>query len=120
MTDKTATIPEDEFLCLIGSLLEKADRKASVLNPARLREIRFAYSAAKEMLLRDGVRLSYRLNEPLKSIGSISLEGRDIRVDKPEWFARTAEFADCTEVYPLADGGVRVTFTFHGLTNPIE
>lgn len=121
MADKSiAEIPEDDFLSLIGKLLEEADKKASILNPHRLKEIRFAYSAAKEMLMKDGMRLSYKLNEPLKSMGSVTLEGRVLKFDNPEWFARTAEFADFTEVYPLSNGDIRITFTFHGLTEPIE
>ena len=31
-----------------------------------------------------------------------------------------AEFASNTEIYPLAENKVRMTFTFHGLTAPIE
>lgn len=121
MADKSITeIKEDDFLSLIGKLLEEADKKASILNPRRLREMRFAYSAAKEMLVKDGMRLSYKLNEPLKSMGSVTIEGTVLSFDNPEWFARTAEFADCTEVYPLSNGDVRITFTFHGLTDPIE
>mgnify|MGYP000216046892 CR=1 FL=1 len=40
--------------------------------------------------------------------------------DNPEWFARAAEFASNTEVYPLTKNRIRLTFTFHGITTPIE
>ena len=33
---------------------------------------------------------------------------------------RVAEFANNMEVYPLVKNRVRLTFTFHGLTKPIE
>ena len=39
--------------------------------------------------------------------------------DNPEWFARAAEFASNTEVYPLAKNRIRLTFTFHGITTPL-
>ena len=53
-------------------------------------------------------------------MGSISVEGPMLEFDCPEWFSRVAEFASNTEVYPLAKNKVRMTFTFHGLTKPIE
>ena len=66
------------------------------------------------------VTVSYKLHEPFKSMGSVSVEGEQLVFDKPEWFARVAEFASNTEVYPLAKQAIRMTFTFHGLTKTIE
>ena len=37
-----------------------------------------------------------------------------------EWFARSAEFADNTEIYPLENGKVRMTMTFHRLAIPVN
>lgn len=113
-------LAEDRFLTALGRMLLAIDNKTSVIDQQRMKEIRFAYYAAKEMLIKEGMKLSYKLNEPLKSMGSVSIEGRELSFDNPEWFARTAEFSNNTEVYPLANGDVRVTFTFHGLTHPIE
>ena len=64
--------------------------------------------------------VSYKLYQPFKSMGSVSVEAKVLEFYDPEWFARAAEFASNTEVYPLAKNRVRLTFTFHGLTKPIE
>ena len=66
------------------------------------------------------VQISYKMYEPFKTMGSITVEGAVLEFDKPEWFARIAEFASNTEIYPLTKNIVRMTFTFHGLTTPIE
>ena len=111
---------EDAFLCAVGRLLEQCDREPSVLNPQRLREMQFTYRVVRDMLAGGDTRVSYRLHEPLKSMGSISMEGKRLVFAMPEWFARAAAFADSTEIYPLLDGETRITFTFHGLTDKIE
>ena len=53
-------------------------------------------------------------------MGGVSVEGKVLEFAGSKWFARAAEFASNTEVYPLAKNRVRLTFTFHGLTAPIE
>ena len=110
---------EDAFLCAIGRLLEQSDSGPSIVNPQRLREMQFTYRVVHDLLAGGDMRVSYRLHEPLKSMGSISIEGKRLTFSQPEWFARAAEFADSTEIYPLVNDEVRITFTFHDLTKPL-
>lgn len=96
--------------------LAEDEATPSILNPLRMSQIQFAYAALK-MITRDtDAVVSYKLQEPFKTMGSISVEGKLLEFDKPEWFARVAEFASNMEVYPLSKDAVRLTFTFHGLT----
>ena len=110
---------EDAFLCTIGRLLEQGEIGASIVNPQRLREMQFTYRVVRDLLAGGDMRVSYRLHEPLKSMGSISVEGKRLAFSQPEWFARAAEFADSTEIYPLVNDEVRITFTFHNLTTSV-
>ena len=110
---------EDDFLTAVGKILEDGENGVSVLNPQRLREMRFVYSVVTDVLATGNARVSYKLNKPLKSMGSISIEGEDLVFSEPEWFARAAQFADNTEVYPILNGETRITFTFHDLTKDI-
>ena len=97
------------------------DAKPTVVNIPRLQQMEFAYAVVK-YLSKDipGSRVSYKLYEPFKSMGSVSIEAGELAFLKTEWFARAAEFASNTEVYPLANGRVRLTFTFWGIAKPIE
>lgn len=114
MSDEELQNAMDEFVNSVK------DDVATVLNPIKLQQMQFAHAALKYITRDSDVEISYKLNTPFKTMGSISVEGEVLAFDKPEWFARVAEFANNMEVYPLVKNRVRLTFTFHGLTKPIE
>ncbi len=110
----------DELLGTLKDNIEADDKKTTVLDGLKLKQIQFAYSVLQYITRGTDTKVSCKLNEPFKTMGSISVEGPILEFDCPEWFSRVAEFASNTEVYPLAKNKVRLTFTFHGLTKPIE
>ena len=110
----------DELLGTLKDNIEADDKKTTVLDGLKLKQIQFAYSVLQYITGGTDTKVSCKLNEPFKTMGSISVEGPILEFDCPEWFSRVAEFASNTEVYPLAKNKVRLTFTFHGLTKPIE
>lgn len=110
----------DELLDALKDNIEADDKKTTVLDGLKLKQIQFAYSVLQYITRGTDAKVSYKLNEPFKTMGSVSVEGPMLEFDCPEWFSRVAEFASNTEVYPLAKNRVRLTFTFHGLTKPIE
>jgi len=120
MTDEELEQAFDELIESVRDDVENDERKTTVLNALRLRQLQFAYAVLQYITKDKDVRVSYKLYEPFKTMGSVTVEGSSLEFDKPEWFARVAEFATNTEVYPLKKNEVRMTFTFHGLTAPIE
>ena len=110
----------DELVDSLKNDIENDDRKVTMLDAMRFNQIQFAYSVLQYITRDTDAQVSYKLNEPFKTMGSISVEGAALEFDSPEWFARAAEFASNTEVYPLVNGKVRMTFTFHGLSKPVE
>lgn len=110
----------DELIEGLRPDIEADDSKVTMLDAFRLKQMQFAYAALKYLTMNTDAVVSYKLNEPFKTMGSISVEAQSLEFNKPEWFARVAEFASNTEVYPLTKNMVRLTFTFHGLTKPIE
>lgn len=114
---------EQEMDAIVNSLkgeIETDESKVTLLNRMRLKQLQFTYAALLYLTRDAGVSVTYKLYEPFKTMGSVSIEGESLEFDKPEWFSRVAEFASSTEVYPLKKNKVRMTFTFHGLTAPIE
>ena len=109
-----------DLVCALNELIMKDEGRTSVLDLTRMDQIMFCYTALKFYTKNMKVKLSYKLNEPYQSMGSISVEGKCMEFKDPRWFSRIAEFASSMEVYPLAERAVRITFTFHGMTNPIE
>ncbi len=120
MTDAELERAMDEFIESIKDDVNNDESKITVLNVLHLKQLQFAYAVLQYITKDKDVQLSYKLYEPFKTMGSITVEGKTLEFDRPEWFARVAEFATNTEVYPLDKNAVRITFTFHGLTAPIE
>ena len=120
MTDDELEQAMDEFIDSIKDDINNDESKTTVLGALRLKQLQFAHAALQYITKDKDVQISYKLYEPFKTMGSITIEGKVLEFDKPEWFARVAEFATNTEIYPLAKNMVRMTFTFHGLTAPIE
>lgn len=110
----------DEFVESVRDEVETDESKMTILNGLKLKQLQFTYAVLKYLTRVSDVELSYKLYEPFKTMGSVSVEGKLLEFDSPEWFARAAEFASNTEVYPLKKNRVRLTFTFHGLTAPLE
>lgn len=120
MSDEELRNAMDEFIDSVKDDVAADEEKTTVLNPMKLQQMQFAHAALKYITRDSDVEVSYKLNTPFKTMGSISVEGETLAFDKPEWFARVAGFANNMEVYPLVKNRVRLTFTFHGLTKPIE
>lgn len=110
----------DNTVVTVGEAIAVDENKSAVLNPIKIQQMQFAYGVLKYLTKDANASVSYKLNEPYRSMGSISIEGANLRFTNAEWFARAAEFASNTEIYPLSNGKVRMTLTFHGLVRPIE
>lgn len=110
----------DGFVEGMQDMVAEDESKTTIINPLRLAQIKFTYSVMRYLTRDTDAEVTYKLNEPFKTMGSVSVEGRVLEFTGSKWFSRAAEFASNTEVYPLAKNRVRLTFTFHGLTVPIE
>lgn len=110
----------DNVVVTVGEAIAVDESKPAVLNPIKIQQMQFSYGVIKYLTQNTDAKMSYALNEPFKSMGSISVEGKNLAFTNSEWFARACEFASNTEVYPLTNGKVRLTLTFHGLVRPVE
>lgn len=110
----------DSVVVTVGEAIAVDESKTAVLNPIKIQQMQFSYGVIKYLTHNTDAKMSYALNEPFKSMGSISVEGKNLAFTNSEWFARACEFASNTEVYPLTNGKVRLTLTFHGLVRPVE
>ena len=119
LTDEDLEQSMDDFIEVISQELEAEEWNTTMLDFQKSKQIQFAYSVLKYLTRGSDAVVSYKLHEPFKTMGSVSVEGKSIEFYQPERFARVAEFASNTEVYPLAKNRVRLTFTFHGLTKSI-
>lgn len=109
----------DPILDALGELLQLQEKKTAILVPKRLAEFRQAYSLLKTIAEENGALLAYHLHDPFKSMGAICLESADLEFSQTDVLIRVMNLADNMEVYPLTNGNIRMSFTFHGLTHPM-
>ena len=120
MNDEDVEEELDAILESVRDDLEAEEAQPTVLSPIRFRQMQFVYAVLKYITRETNGNITYELQKPFKSMGSIAVEGRLLEFDKPEWFARAAEFANSTDIYPLSSNKVRIEYTFHGLTIPMN
>lgn len=109
----------DDMILAIGEIAREEDSKTAIIAPTKMQQMNFVHSVAKFITKNQNAKVTYTLNKPYKSMGNVTIEGDNL-ILSGKWFSRAAEFANNTEIYPLVNGKIRITFTFHGLTMPIE
>lgn len=109
----------DEVIENLRPYIEADEKRISLLNENKLQQLEFTYLVMRYLTQGTDAVVTYKLYEPFKTMGSVSVEGNSLEFENPKWFTRAAEFASNVEVYPLADDKVRLTFTFHGLTTQV-
>ena len=113
----------DYLIAKINYGLELSEDKTTVkmIDPMCIQALKFSLAAIKRAMGDDkAVTYTCKQDELVPEIGVVIVEGADIGVVDGEWFARAAEFASNTEVYPRAVNKVRLTFTFHNLLKTIS
>ena len=106
----------DEVVQSFGGKIMEEDARLQIANAERMKQMAFTYEVLKNLLSGQNISLTYKVNEPFKSTGSITIEGKELVFDDTKWFAVASEFADNFEVYPLRNGKLRMAFAFHNLT----
>lgn len=110
----------DSIVISVANDIAQDESRTSIINPYRMQQLLYTYKVMKYLMKGTSAKVTYKLHEPYQSMGSVSVTGKDIEFKKVSWFLRAAELASNYEVYPKTDGTVCMTFTFHGITTPIE
>lgn len=110
----------DSLVISVANDIAQDESSTSIINPYRMQQLLYTYKVMKYLMKGTSAKVTYKLHEPYQSMGSVSVTGKDIEFKKVSWFLRAAELASNYEVYPKTDGTVCMTFTFHGITTPIE
>lgn len=110
----------DALMLSMAEEIEQDESRTSIINPYRMKELAFTYKSMKYITHGSKAKVTYKLHEPYQSMGSVSVTGKNIVFSNMSWFVRAVEMASNFEVYPKTNGDICMTFTFHGLTTPIE
>lgn len=110
----------DSLVVTVANDIAQDESKTSVINPYRMQQLQYTFKIMKYLTRGTSAKVSYKLHEPFQSMGSVSVTGRNVTFRKMPWFLRAVSLASNFEVYPKTDNSICMTFTFHGLTKPIE
>lgn len=111
----------DEFEKYIKETFKPSEApEVSVINPTRIKEMIYVYYILKYLTEGMDVNIVHKTHRPIKSMGSITVSGKNISFKNPGLFIRAVAFATNFEAYAKLDGTVEMVFTFHDLTKCIE
>lgn len=121
MTDEEVEQMLDSLVTTVAEEVTFDDSKTSIINPYKIQQVLYTYKVLKYLVKGiKGANVSYELHEPYRSMGSVSVVGKDLVFRQPEWFMKAVELSNNFEAYPKTDGSVQMDFTFHGLTKPLD
>ena len=110
----------DAVILALGEMIETEETKTAIINPRRFAQMRLCYELIQKMMQGSEAEVNYRLHEPFKSMGSITLEADNLIIQHPEVLRMMCALCSNAECYPLTNGKIRMVFAFDRLTIPME
>lgn len=120
MSDSEVEEMLESLTDLIGEQAENEDNRTSIINPKKVQAVLYTYKVLKYLTKGTNAKVTYALNEPYKSMGSVSIVGKELTFSNPKWFMVAVKLASNFNVYPKTNGTVQMDFTFHGLTISLD
>lgn len=121
MDEPDIEFDESAFDAFVESIEALHRSDVMMLDPTKVHDMRTAYGMLhKCFALDDGVKVVCKQSDVAQDVGYISLEGASVEVTDSAEFSKIASLASNTEVYPLANNKVRLTFGFNRLMVPLE
>lgn len=118
-SEEEAMASVDEIMMEIANDISGDEAGTSVIIPERAKQIETAYKSLLLIAKGKNVDVTYEMNAPYTSMGSVSITGREIIITNPVLFAKVAEMASNFEIYPKINGTVQMNFTFHNITRKV-
>ena len=110
----------DEILIPVAKKMAEEDEIDSVLNIQQAEALKYTFQIMQALALATKAKATYEMNEPFKSMGSVSVNGKLLEFNRPDFFMTAIGLASNFNVYPKTNGTVQMDFTFHGMTKPIK
>lgn len=118
-SEEEAMASVDKIMMEIANDISGDEAGTSVIIPERAKQIETAYKSLLLIAKGKNVDVTYEMNAPYTSMGSVSITGREIIITNPVLFAKVAEMASNFEIYPKTNGTVQMNFTFHNITRKV-
>lgn len=118
-SEEEAIAAVDGVMMKIANDISKDESGTSVVIPERVKQVETAYKVMQLITNGKNVDITYELNTPYTSMGSVSVVGKEIVISNPSLFVKVAGMASNLEVFTKTNGMVQMNFTFHNLTRKV-
>ncbi len=108
-------IENDPVINLLISAIYESQPKIQIINPCRLAELSLAKTAFDEILSKNGEKESEIKLFNMFSSASLGAEVESFEVHDMAAFNSVMKHSDNFEIYPLANGKMRIAFMFQHL-----
>lgn len=105
----------DDFILALGKAVQVSESKPAVINIENVKNIVKAYDIVKQLTKGTHVKVEYRINEPVRSMGYVGIIGKNIPINNVDLFMQVTKLASNFNVYVKTNGTIEMDFTFHGL-----
>ena len=105
----------DDFILALGKTVQVSESKPAVINIENVKNIVKAYDIVKQLTKGANVKVEYHINEPVRSMGYVSIIGKNIPINNVDLFMQVTKLASNFNVYVKTNGTIEMDFTFHGL-----
>lgn len=106
----------DSIVLSMAEQADEEDKGNAINNPKKIKMVLETYKALSKIAKGKGVKVGFRINEPYRSMASVSVVGKDIVFSDTETFYAAARLASNLDIYPKTDGTIKMDFTFHDIT----
>lgn len=120
MSDEEVDEMLESLTDLIDEQAENEGSRTSITDPKKAQVVLYTYKVLKYLTKGTKAKVTYALNEPYKSMGSVSVAGKELTFSDSKLFMVAVKLADNFNVYPKTNGTVQMDFTFHGLTISLD
>ncbi|MBQ3193305.1 MAG: hypothetical protein IJO21_03030 [Oscillospiraceae bacterium] len=119
MSNKFENEELDAIIQALGQAIEADEQRTGILSPERLQQMEGAYRLLLELAKETDAVVTYQLNAPFKSMGSICMEAESFEFTDIPKLIKAIHTSDNIDIYPLTNGHIRMVLTFHGLVKAI-
>lgn len=104
----------DGYIKFVGYLMELTDELKDTINKEQINKLKMAYNKLRFVAQSSKAEISYKLFEPFKSMGSISVKGNRIDIYNVQSFIDAAKLADNFHIWSNSDA-IYIEFAFSNL-----
>lgn len=107
----------DSIVDSIGKTIVTEDNLPAIINIENVKKLSNVFGIMKYLTRGTKSKVTYELHKPFKSMGSVTVTGKQILIRNPDLFLKAIKLSSNFDVYTKTNNTIEMDFTFHGLTN---